>query len=63
MDNGLIYLVAQIYLHVIYFYIYNIFTFNYIGETIRNAVTRIYEQEQSNGKLEPSKHLNNNPGH
>ena len=36
---------------------------NYIGETIRNAVTRKDENEQSNGKPEPSKHLKNNPGH
>ena len=36
---------------------------NYIGETIRNVVTRIDEHEQPNGKLEPSKHLKNNPGH
>ena len=36
---------------------------NYIGETIRNVVTRIDEHEQPNGKSEPSKHLKNNPGH
>ena len=36
---------------------------NYIGETIRNAVTRIDEHEQPNGKPEPSRHLKNNPGH
>ena len=36
---------------------------NYTGESIRNAVTRIDEHEQTNGKLEPSKHLKNNPGH
>ena len=36
---------------------------NYIGETIRNVVTRIDEHEQPNGKLEPSRHLKNNPGH
>ena len=36
---------------------------NYIGETITNVVTRIDEQEQPNGKWEPSKHLKNNPGH
>ena len=36
---------------------------NYIGETIRNAVTRIDEQEQPNSKSESSKHLKNNPGH
>ena len=36
---------------------------NYIGETIRNAVTRIDEHEQLNGKSNPSKHLKNNPGH
>ena len=36
---------------------------NYIGETIRNAVTKIYEREQPNGKSEPSKHLKNSPGH
>ena len=36
---------------------------NYIGETIRNAVTQIDEYEQPNGKLEPSKHLKNNGGH
>ena len=35
---------------------------NCIGETIRNVVTRIDEQEQPNGKFEPSKHLKNNPG-
>ena len=36
---------------------------NYIGETIRNAVTRIDEHEQPNGKSEPSKRIKNNPGH
>ena len=36
---------------------------NYIGETIRNAVTRIDEHEKPNGKSEPPKHLENNPGH
>ena len=36
---------------------------NYIGEAIRNVVTRIDEHEQPNGKSEPSKHLKNNPGH
>ena len=36
---------------------------NYIGETIRNALTRIDEHEQPNDKSEPSKHLKNNPGH
>ena len=36
---------------------------NYIGETIRNAVTRIDEHEQPNRKSEPSKHIKNNPGH
>ena len=36
---------------------------NYIGETIRDAITRIDEHEQSNEKLEPSEHLKNNPGH
>ena len=35
----------------------------YIGETIRNVVTRIDEKEQPNGKSEPSKHSKNNPGH
>ena len=35
---------------------------NYIGETIRNVVTRIDKSEQLNGKLEPSKHLKYNPG-
>ena len=35
--------------------------YNYIGETIRNAVTRRDEDEQANGKSEPSKHLKNNP--
>ena len=35
---------------------------NYIGETIRNTVTRIDEHEQPNGKSEPSKHIKNNPG-
>ena len=34
-----------------------------IGETIRNIVTRIDEDEQPKGKLEPSKHLKNKPGH
>ena len=34
-----------------------------IGETIRNAVTRIDEHKQPNGKSEPSKHLKNNAGH
>ena len=36
---------------------------NYIGDTIRNAVTGIDEHEQLNGKSDPSKHLKNNPGH
>ena len=36
---------------------------NYIGETIRNALTRIDEHEQKNDKSEPSKYLKNNPGH
>ena len=36
---------------------------NYIGETIRYPVTRIDEHEQPNRKSEPSKHLENNPGH
>ena len=36
---------------------------NYIGETTKNAVTRIDKHEQANGKSEPSKHLKNNPGH
>ena len=36
---------------------------NYISETIRNTATRIDEYEQPNSKLEPSKHLKNNPGH
>ena len=36
---------------------------NYIGETVRNAVTRIDEHEQPNGKSEPSKHIKNNTGH
>ena len=36
---------------------------NYIGETIRNAVTKIDEHEQPSGKSEPSKHLKSNPGH
>ena len=35
---------------------------NYLGETNRNAVTRIDEHEQTNVKLEPYKHLQNNPG-
>ena len=35
---------------------------NYIGEAIRNAVTRVDEYEQPNGKSEPSKHMKNNPG-
>ena len=30
---------------------------------MRNVVARIDEQEQSNGKSKPSKHLKNNPGH
>ena len=34
-----------------------------MDETIRNAITRIDEHEQPNGKLEPSEHLKNNPGH
>ena len=34
-----------------------------IGETIRNIVTRIDEDEQPKGQLEPSKHLKNKPGH
>ena len=36
---------------------------NYIGKTIRNAVTRIDEHEQPNSKSEPSKQLKNKPGH
>ena len=36
---------------------------NYIGETIRNIVTRTDEHEQPNSKSEPFKYLNNNPGH
>ena len=36
---------------------------NYIGEAIRNSVTRIDEYEQPNGKSEPSKHMKNNPGY
>ena len=36
---------------------------NYIGETIRNVVTRIDEHEQPNGKSVFSKHLKNSPGH
>ena len=36
---------------------------NYIGETIRNVVTRIDEHKQPKGKSEPSKHLKNNPGY
>ena len=36
---------------------------NYIGETIRNVVTRINEHEQPNSKSEPFKHLKNNPRH
>ena len=36
---------------------------NYVGETIRNVVTKIDEHEQPNSKSEPSKHLKNNPGH
>ena len=43
--------------------IYQIHRWNYIGETIRNTVTRIDEHEQPNGKWEPSKHLKSNPGH
>ena len=35
----------------------------YLGETIRNGVTRIDEHEQPNGKSESSKHLKINPGH
>ena len=35
---------------------------SYIGETIKNAVTRIDEHQQPNGKLKPSKHLKNNSG-
>ena len=30
---------------------------------MRNAITRIDEHEQPNGKLEPSKHLKTNPEH
>ena len=33
---------------------------NYIGETIRNTVTRIDEHEQPNGNSKPSKHIKNN---
>ena len=37
---------------------------NYIGETIKNAVTRIDEHKQPHGKSEErSKNLKNNPGH
>ena len=36
---------------------------NYIDKTIRNAVTRIDEHEQPNGKSEPSKQLKSKPGH
>ena len=36
---------------------------NYIGETIKNVVTRIDELKQPNGKSEPSKQFKNNPGH
>ena len=36
---------------------------NYISETIRNAVTRIDEHKQPNGKSEASKHLKNNTGY
>ena len=36
---------------------------NYIGETIRNTVSRTDEHEQPNCKSEPSKHLKKNPGH
>ena len=35
---------------------------NYVGETMRNATTRIDEHEQSNGQSEPAKHLKNKPG-
>ena len=35
----------------------------YIGETIRNIVTRIDKHEQPNSKSEPFKYLKNNPGH
>ena len=34
---------------------------NYIGETIRNTVTRIDKHEQPNGNSKPSKHIKNNP--
>ena len=36
---------------------------NYIGEIIRNAVTRIDQHKQPNGESEPSEYLKNNPGH
>ena len=35
---------------------------NCIGETMRNATTRIDEHEQPNSKSEPSKHLKKNTG-
>lgn len=35
---------------------------NYVGETMRNLITRIHEHEQSNAKSEP-KHLKRNPEH
>ena len=35
----------------------------YVGETTKNAIARVDEHKQPNGKSEPSKHLKNNPGH
>ena len=40
-----------------------LFTKEFVGETTTNAVTRIDEHEQPNGKSEPSKHIKNNAGH
>ena len=36
---------------------------NYMGNTIKKAVTRIDGHEKPNVKLVPSKHLKNNPAH
>ena len=35
---------------------------NYVGETMRNATTRIDKHEKAYGKLGPSKHMKNKPG-
>ena len=36
---------------------------NEVGKTMRNAITRVNEHDQPNGKSKLCKHLKNNPGH